>query len=252
MASFDSTLGLQDRRIVVTGAASGIGRATAIALAGAGARLALLDWDEAGLAQTASELSGDNTPLTQQVDVSDETSVDTAFEAIISEWDGIDVLINVAGIMRDQMADIRNITVQDWQRVLDVNLTGSFLTARAASRTMIPAGGGSIILVGSPAGVAGASGSISYGSSKGGVNGLAMTLERHLGEHGIRVHNFLPGSVDTPLFNRSLDNGVANGADQSYADHAREIAVSPEGIGRALALLASPWASDLKGNIFTR
>jgi len=248
MASFEIAPQLQGQRIVVTGAASGIGRATALALAGAGARLALMDWDEAGLAQVASDAA----PLTHRVDVGDEASVDAAFDAVVREWGGIDVLINVAGIMRDQMADIRNITLENWQRVLDVNLTGSFLTARAASRVMIPAGGGTIILVGSPAGVTGASGSISYGSSKGGVNGLAMTLERHLGEHGIRVHNFCPGSVDTPLFNRSLDVGVANGAPQSYADTARSNSVSPEGIGRALALLASPWASDLKGPIFTR
>lgn len=249
MASIETTLGLQDQRVVVTGAASGIGRATALALAAAGARLALMDWDEPGLAATAEAVGC--TPLVQRVDVSDETSVDAAFGAVIDTWHGIDVLINVAGIMRDQMADVRDITLESWQRVIGVNLTGSFLTARAASRTMIPAGAGTIILVGSPAGVTGGSGSISYGSSKGGVNGLAMTLERHLGAHGIRVQNFLPGSVDTPLFNKSLDSGVANGGPQSYADAARASAVSPEGIGRALTLLASPLAADLKGAVFT-
>lgn len=252
MAPIDSTLGLENRRVIVTGAASGIGRATALALAGAGARLALMDWDEAGLAGTAEAVEGDVRPLVHRVDVSDEASVDTAFDAVAQEWGGIDVLVNVAGIMRDQMADIRDITLTGWQQVVGVNLTGSFLTARAAARSMIPAGTGTIILVGSPAGVTGPSGSISYGSSKGGVNGLAMTLEKHLLPHGIRVQNFCPGSVDTPLFNRSLDNGVANGAPQSYADDARAIAISPEGIGRALMLLASPLAADLKGAIFTR
>lgn len=252
MTATDTTLGLHGTRIVVTGAASGIGRATAVALADAGASLALMDWDETGITATAAALSGETAPLMHRVDVSDETSVDTAFDAVVREWSGIDVLINVAGIMRDQMADIRDITLDSWQRVIGVNLTGSFLTARAASRVMIPAGGGTIILVGSPAGVTGGSGSISYGGSKGGVNGLAMTLDRHLGEHGIRVHNFLPGSVDTPLFNKSLDSGVANGAAQLYADTARASAVSPEGVGRALAMLASPWASDLKGSVFTR
>jgi 3-oxoacyl-[acyl-carrier protein] reductase len=252
MASIDTTLGLQGTRVVVTGAASGIGRATALALSAVGARLALMDWDEAGLAATAEATGGEERPLTHRVDVSDETSVDEAFEAVTAAWGGIDVLINVAGIMRDQMADIRNITLEDWQRVIGINLTGGFLTARAASRAMIPAGAGTIILVGSPAGVTGPSGSISYGSSKGGVNGLAMTLEKHLLPHGIRVQNFCPGSVDTPLLNKSLDTGVANGAPQSYADAARAIAVSPEGIGRALTLLASPWAADLKSAVFTR
>ena len=252
MASIDTTLGLQDQRVVVTGAASGIGRATALALAAAGARLALMDWDETGLAATADAIDGEERPLVHRVDVSDETSVDSAFDAVTAAWDGIDVLINVAGIMRDQMADLRDITLDAWQQVIGVNLTGGFLTSRAASRTMIPAGRGTIILVGSPAGVTGSSGSISYGSSKGGVNGLAMTLERHLGAHGIRVQNFCPGSVDTPLFNKSLDSGVANGAPQSYADAARASSVSPEGIGRALMLLASPLASDLKGAVFTR
>ena len=252
MALIETALGLQNRRVVVTGAASGIGRATALALADAGARLTLMDWDEERLAVVADEATRAERPLTFRVDVADETSVDEAFDAVVAAWAGVDVLINVAGIMRDQMADLRDITLESWQRVIGVNLTGGFLTARAASRSMIPAGSGTIILVGSPAGVTGGSGSISYGASKGGVNGLAMTLERHLGEHGIRVHNFCPGSVDTPLFNKSLDSGVANGAPQSYADAARATSVSPEGIGEALMVLASPLSANLKGTIFTR
>lgn len=243
---------LTDQRIVLTGAASGIGRATALTLGAMGARLALLDRDGASVVRVAEEIGDGADVITAQVDVSEEASVDGAFDEVVARWGGIDTLINVAGIMRNQKADIRNIGLQDWQAVIGVNLGGSFLTARAACRTMIPARAGTIILVGSPAGVTGPSGSISYGASKGGVNGLAVTLEEHLAPHGIRVHNFCPGSVDTPLFNASLDAGVSNGAPQRYADEARARSVSPEGVGRALAILASPAAQDLRGAIFTR
>lgn len=252
-----SALQLEGKRVVVTGAASGIGLATARQLASAGATLAILDWNGDALAAVAGELStasskGADSVQHYSVDVSDETQMDAAFASVIEAWGGIDILVHVAGIMREQMSDIRDITFESWQKVVAVNLSGAFLASRAVSRVMIPAGEGTIILVGSPAGVTGSSGSIPYGASKGGLNGLAMTLQRHLGAHGIRVHNFLPGSVETPLFTKSLAEGVKNGAPEQYAATAMASSVSPEGIGQAIALLASPLAASLQGNIFSR
>jgi len=251
----DQDLKLQGKRIVVTGAASGIGRATVQALAAAGARLALLDWDLDALASVAAELhERGSESLHLQVNVADESQVDDAFASIVATegWDGIDVLVHVAGIMREQLTDIRDVSADSWSSVISVNLTGAFLAARAACRTMIPVGAGTIILVGSPAGVTSSSGSIPYGASKGGVNGLAIVLQHHLAPHGIRVHNFLPGTVDTPLLNRSLDEGIERGGSELAADAARAASVSPTGVGQAIAVLASPLAEYLQGPIYSR
>ena len=108
--------------------------------------------------------------------------------------------------LEKQNRDIREITLESWQSIIPaVNLTGSFLVAREAVRVMASNGGGVIILVGSGAGATDTSGSIPYGSSKGGVNGLAMTLAAHLAPLGFRVHNFMPGTVDTQLVQESSD-----------------------------------------------
>jgi NAD(P)-dependent dehydrogenase (short-subunit alcohol dehydrogenase family) len=249
----DNDLQLKNRRIVVTGAASGIGRATIRALAAYGAQLALIDRDERNLAEVARELAGSGAnPLHFALDVADEEQVERAFASIQSAWGRIDTVIHSAGIMREQGADIRDISLESWQSVISVNLAGAFVVAKAASRRLIPQKSGTIILVGSVAGVVAASGSIPYGASKGGINGLAMTLQQHLEPHGIRVHNFCPGSVNTPLYQGSLNEGVNNGSSADAAAAVLAKSVDADGVGRALALLASPLADYLKGNIFTR
>lgn len=248
----DDALQLSNRRVVVTGAASGIGRATVHALAKAGAQLVLMDRDLAGLMALSDELEADgNLPLVFCLDVSNESEVENAFTSIRETWQGIDVLIHVAGIMREQGTDIREISFDSWQSVISVNLSGAFLVSRAACRIMIPQGKGTLILVGSPAGVTSSSGSIPYGASKGGLNGLAMTLQRHLAPHRIRVNNFCPGSVDTPLFNKSLDEGVSHGISRQATESIRAASVDPMKIGEAIALLASPLADSLQGPIFS-
>ena len=249
----DSDLHLSGRRVIVTGAASGIGLATVRALAAAGAKLAIIDWDREALDEIVRELrEAGHEPLDYQIDVADERTIEETFASIAEAWSGVDTLIHVAGIMREQMTDIRDIELSSWQKVISVNLTGAFLVTRAVSRTMIPQGAGTIILIGSPAGVTAGSGSIPYGASKGGVNGLALTMQRHLQPHGIRVHNFCPGSVNTPLYNNSLSEGERNGASTAITEAARAASVSSDGVGQAIALLASPLAEYLQGSIFSR
>ncbi len=249
----DDPLALEGRRIVVTGAGSGIGLAVAGELARYGARLALLDRDAEALARAADGFSTKALGVDIfAVDVIDEAQVDCAFHAIEENWNGIDVLIHAAGIMREQGTDIRDISLASWNSVIGINLTGSFLVARAACRIMIPRGAGTLILVGSPAGVVSPSGSIPYGGSKGGVNGLAMTLQKHLAPHGLRVHNFLPGSVNTPLYHRSLDEGVSHGVSAQAAASARAASVEPAAVAQGIALLASPRADYLQGPVFSR
>jgi NAD(P)-dependent dehydrogenase (short-subunit alcohol dehydrogenase family) len=233
------------RRVLVTGGGSGIGLAAVRALHDSGAAVAVAD--------LRFDPSLDELPVARFImDVTSEADVANAFTAAADAMQGLDVVINCAGITREQNRDIREITLESWQSVISVNLTGSFLVAREAVRVMAPHGGGVIILVGSGAGTTGPSGSIPYGSSKGGVNGLSMTLAAHLGPHGFRVHNFMPGTVDTQLVQESYDDALRNGADPESTARARNDLTDPASVGRVLCLLASADADAMRGNVITR
>lgn len=235
---------MTSRRVLVTGGGSGIGCAAVQALLDRGARVAVVDLrfdgSTEGLSATRIVAS-----------VTDEEDVRRAFNEAIAALGGIDVVINCAGITREQNRDIRDISLASWNSVIAVNLTGSFLVAREAVRVMTPQGGGVIILVGSGAGTTAPSGSIPYGASKGGVNGLVMTLAAHL-PRGFRVHNFMPGTVDTPLVQDSYDEAISNGADPEQTGRERSDLTDPASVGRVLALLASEDADAMKGNVVTR
>ena len=136
--------------------------------------------------------------------------------------------------------------------MVGVNLTGSFLVAKAVVPAMKRAGRGVIILVASGAGVRGGSSSVAYGSSKGAVHGLAMVLEPQLAPLGIRVNDVCPGSLDTPLKRQNvIDGAVAHGEDPDAA-LARAGLGDPRGVARVLAFLASDDADYVRGSIFTR
>jgi len=233
------------RRVLVTGGASGIGLAATMALLEAGAAVAIADlrFDE-----RSNELPVERIPT-------DVTSEDEAHRAVTqahAALGGLDVVIHCAGITREQNRDIREITLKSWQSVISVNLTGTFLIARESVRVMAPDGGGVLILVGSGAGTTGPSGSIPYGASKGGVNGLVMTLAEHLSPLGFRVHNFMPGTVDTALIQDSYDEALSNGAGREGVERERSNLTDPASVGRVLAFLASAGADAMKGNVITR
>lgn len=240
------------RRALVTGAASGIGRATAISLAHYGWQVALADVGPDALEQTRAELPQDADTLTHPIDVANESDIAGLVDTIATEWGGLDAVVHSAGIMRAQQVDIRDIDLDLWDQVIRVNLTGSFLVAKHAARLMIPAQAGVIVLIGSGGGVFGPSGSIPYGSSKGGVNGLGLTLDHQLRPHGIRVHTLCPSAVDTPMIQHSLDEGVRVGGSPEVAAATRAQLVAPEGIAEAIGLLIDPRARDLKGTFQTR
>ncbi|MFS0892872.1 SDR family NAD(P)-dependent oxidoreductase [Microbacterium sp. 179-I 3D3 NHS] len=245
-----TTLGLTGRSIVVTGAASGIGAATAAFLAAAGARLTLVDLDPERLQGVASGFESSSAPLVVGADIGDEGSVARVFASAVETWGAVDGVVHAAGIMRDQRLDIRELPLASWSALLKVNLTGSFLVGREAARTL--GEGGVLVLVGSGGGFTGPSGSISYGASKGGVQGLALTLAEQLRPRGIRVHNFCPGIVDTPLVAASLAAGVRNGGSAEDAARMRLSATDPTDVGAAIALLLSPHAGALTGAVFSR
>lgn len=235
-------------RLVVTGAAAGIGAATVDIACRLGAHVVGLDRDP-----FPDRVPGDSSVGVHSafIDVSDERSVANAFEESFAVLGGLDAVIHCAGIMRAQGLSIMDLDLGVWNQVLNVNLTGTFLVAREAARYMAPQRRGTILLVASRAGILEASGSIAYGASKGGVNGLGISLAKALKPSNIRVHVVMPGNVDTPLMTGSLIEALRNGADPALVERMRGELVSAQEVARALALLVSPQADSLAGTVTT-
>lgn len=188
--------GLQDRVVLVTGSSSGIGAATARAFAAEGARLVINSCSsvEAGTA-LADELPG---AMYVRADVADETEVNGLIEAIEQRHGRLDVLVNNAGTtVRIDHGDLDAVTGAVWQKILGVNVVGTWNVTRAAVPLMRRGGGGSIINVSSLAGVRPAGSSIPYAVSKAGVNHMTLLLANVLGPT-IRVNAVAPGLIDTP------------------------------------------------------
>lgn len=191
-------LGLKGRRCVVTGAASGIGRAVATSLVQAGAAVALLDRDLAGCAAVAETLRAAGGPvLAIGCDTSDPARVAAAADETRRSLGACDVLVNNAGMLRAGPLDA--LSPADWNAVLSVNLTGYLLCAQAFGRDMLQAGRGSIVHVASVAATHPQSFSGAYSASKAGVVALARQLAAEWGPSGVRSNVVSPGLIRTPL-----------------------------------------------------
>jgi NAD(P)-dependent dehydrogenase (short-subunit alcohol dehydrogenase family) len=240
---------LDGQRVLVTGAASGIGAATALTAARWGARVFGVDRVQA---PWSSSTNGPGSLTFEHCDVSNEASVRAAFSAGVAALGGLDSVIHCAAVMKGQGQSIEEVELGLWQEVLTVNLTGTFLIAREAARVLLTQGGGTLLLVASRAGITQPSGSMAYGASKGGVHGLAMSLGASLGPRGVRVHAVMPGDIDTGLMAESLREALDNGRDPTEIDAIREHLQPPEAVAQALALLVSPQAGTLSGTLATQ
>ncbi|RYE48984.1 MAG: SDR family oxidoreductase [Hyphomicrobiales bacterium] len=180
---------LDGRPVLITGAGAGIGRAMALAFAGQGARLGLIDRDAAGLERTASMIDG--TAVTRVADVTDIEALRGAIAAIRSELGPIRILINNAG--SDTRHDFRTITPDYWDDRMATNLRHLAFAAQAVTPEMEGAGGGVIINLGSTSWMQGAAGLIAYGTAKAAIGGFTQCLARDLGGAGIRVMCIAPG-----------------------------------------------------------
>ncbi|NQW16089.1 MAG: SDR family oxidoreductase [Chloroflexi bacterium] len=245
---------LADKRIIVTGAASGIGRAVAIKVAARGASVAAMDVDDTGGQSLVEEISANGGNARYwHTDVTSEAEVQSSVEAA-TEWlgGGIDVLLHVAGVLFGAGVDIREYPVETWDSVIDINLKGSYLVAKYASRPMLRDSKGVIVMTASGAGVLGGSSSYAYGSSKGAAHGFSMVLDLHLTEHGIRVNDVLPGNVNTPLKVAAERQVAAAKGDEEGLGEMLDSLVTPEGVAEVYAFLASDEANYIRGSVRTR
>jgi NAD(P)-dependent dehydrogenase (short-subunit alcohol dehydrogenase family) len=234
---------------VVTGGAGGIGRATASALAGLGATVVIADLDEAASADAASSLSAEGGRVSAiPLDVTRETAVEALFEAVAAREGGIDILVNNAGIaIRYPATDL---SLADWDKVLAVNVTASFLCARAAARYMIDSGkGGAIVNVASIMGLSGGGlyPNISYQTSKGAVVNMTRALAIEWARNRIRVNAVAPTYVRTSLIAGLLENPELVARIEEMTPLRR--LAEPEEVAAAICFLAGPAAAMITGHV---
>ncbi|MGV9007969.1 MAG: SDR family NAD(P)-dependent oxidoreductase [Brevundimonas sp.] len=183
--------------VLITGAASGIGLATARRLAADGARaLILLDRDEAGLQALGDELDGGPALFLCRQDVADETEWEGVEHGIRHHWQGLDAVVVNAGI--SEAGPIADLSLAAWRRVLSVNLDGAFLTLRAGMRLLRD--GGAAVVVSSASAIKAEPGTAAYGASKAALLQLARVAAKEAAPRGIRVNAILPGGVETPIW----------------------------------------------------
>ncbi len=216
---------------VVTGAAQGIGRRVAETLAAEGYLLALLD---------RRPVTGGPNALTWAGDVSAEADVTAFGEAVIERFGRVDVLVNNAGIAF--ITPLEDTTLEEWRRVVDVNLTGPFLLCREFGRRMLADGEGAIVNIASVAGLRGVADRAAYNASKHGLIGLTRTLAAEWAGRGVRVNAVCPGWVKTEMDDASQAGGAYEDAD--ITDHVPlGRFAAPEDIAQAVAFLADPTRS---------
>jgi len=229
------------RRALVTGAARGIGRATADRLLAEGARVACVDVDPLPLPDA----------LSITADVADEHAVEHAFAEAASAFGGLDVVVANAATQLAGRGDDRadRLELDAWRRTLDVNLTGAFLTAKHGARALL-ASGGAIVCTGSPAGHYAIARELeAYSASKAGVFGLVRVMAADFAADGIRVNGVFPGITDTPMNDRWRHDAEQRAAAEAQIPLGR--IGRPEEVAAVIAFLASDDASYVTGAIFT-
>lgn len=184
------------RIAIVTGAASGIGRATADLLVERGWRVAYVDRDVGPLADVAARSAGGPDTIVRALDVTDEDAVIRLVAEVAETFGGLDGVVNSAGIAAD--FHVFDTTAELFRRILDINVVGTFLVGREAARQMTKTGG-AIVNLASISGLRGSKGRSAYGASKGGVVTLTQVMANDLAPHGIRVNAVAPGPIETPM-----------------------------------------------------
>ena len=242
---------VRDKVILITGAAQGIGEATARLCAKRGARVIIVDIKETGEATAASIRDSGGDAAFHQLDVRSAEQVEALFAKVKASHGKLHVLICAAGILQGQYLQPEEFPLETFERVMDINVKGTFLTTKYAT-PLLAETQGVMLLIASGAGVIGGSSSIAYGTSKGAVNGMGMVLASHLAPRKIRVNVICPGGINTEM-KRSV---IESQAERQGRDAEAMIAASelgdPVGVARLLAYLASDDGDYVRRNLFTR
>jgi 3-oxoacyl-[acyl-carrier protein] reductase len=246
----DSAETADPRTAIVTGAARGIGAGVAKRLAADGFRVAVLDLDESACATTVDAIAAEGgAALAVGADVSDPASVDAAMERIVDELGPPTVLINNAGIIRDNM--LFKMTVDDWDAVMGVHLRGAFLMTKAAQRHMTDAKFGRIVNLSSTSAL-GNRGQANYSAAKAGIQGFTKTLAIELGKFGITANAIAPGFIETEMTAATAER-LGVGFEDFKKYNAEQIPVArvgqPEDIAHTVSFLVSEGAGFVSGQV---
>jgi 3-oxoacyl-[acyl-carrier protein] reductase len=235
---------LKDKVAIITGSARGIGQATALKFAAEGAKVVVCDLDRKAVDEVVAEIAGQGgQAIGFAVNVTDKASIVAMVKGVTDKYGRIDVLVNNAGIVDDAM--LRKMTDDQFERVIDINLKGTYNCARAVVDIMIAQGAGVILNASSVIGLYGNFGQTNYAASKFGVIGMAKTWARELGRKGIRANAVCPGFVETTIL-KSIPQKVM----QAMIDRVPLGRLAkPEEIANTYAFLASDEASYINGAV---
>jgi NAD(P)-dependent dehydrogenase (short-subunit alcohol dehydrogenase family) len=234
---------VEGKSVIVTGAAQGIGKAIAQRFADEGGRVAILDVNGDAAKKTASEIGGATIGIAG--DVSNEADVDRAFADVIGQFGPLDILVNNAGIVGTD-TPVKDLEVSDWNRVLDINLKGTYLCSRAAVRDMIPRKSGVIVSVASISGKEGNANMVPYSVSKAGIICFTKALAKEVLEQGIRVNCVAPALIDSPL----LDGMAQERVDFLTSKIPLGRLGKPEEVAATILFLASEESTFTTGQCF--
>ena len=235
---------LQGRIALITGGAQGIGRAIADELAAAGATILLADVNEAKLAETVAEMeSRGKTAAGFAINVANQESIKAGAKAIQEKFGKVEILVNNAGITRDNLA--LRMKPEDWDLVLNINLTGAFLLTQALLPKMLRNGWGRIVNIASVVGRTGQAGQVNYAASKAGLIGFTRSLAREVASRGITVNAVAPGYIETPM-TAVLSEEVTKAM---MATIPLGRGGTPKDVAQAVKFLASDAASYITGHV---
>ncbi len=240
----------EQRVAIVTGAARGIGAATALRLAADGRAVAVLDLDEAACADTVEQITkAGGRALAVGGDVSDEAQVEAAVARVAAELGAPTVLVNNAGVLRDNL--LFKMSALDWDTVMGVHLKGAFLMSRAVQKHMVDAKFGRIVNLSSSSAL-GNRGQANYAAAKAGLQGFTKTLAKELGKFGVTANAVAPGFVVTEMTAQTAER-VGMGFEDFQAAAASQIPVQrvgrPEDIANAIAFFTGEEAGFVSGQV---
>jgi len=236
--------GVEGRVALVTGASQGIGRACALVLAAAGAKVALCARNQEKLQQVAAEIAaqgGESEAF--KMDVANEEEIKAGVKAILARFDKIDILVNNAGVTRDQL--MMRMKREDWDQVIATNLTPAFVCCQAVLKPMLKQRSGRIINISSVVGQTGNAGQANYAASKAGIIGFSKALARELASRAITVNVIAPGLIETDMTKAMTE--------KAQVDWASQIPLGRLGttadVAAAVCFLASDEASYITGQV---